>query len=90
MFFSGKHSPFYQPTSSESTSALSVGKEKGRVRNSSKIMELKLYQPCSITAFMANFDLLQRTLLIYLFLNHWDWVLFQVANIHKAEVCHSP
>lgn len=39
---------------------------------------------------MANFDLLQRTYLMYLSLNHWDWVMFQVASIHKAELCHSP
>lgn len=69
MFFFEKHSPFYQPTSSESTLALSVGKERGRVRNSSKIMDLKLNQPCSITTVMANFDLLQRTYLIYLSLS---------------------
>lgn len=40
--FLGKHSPFYQPTSSESTSALSVGRGRGRVRNSSRTTELKL------------------------------------------------
>lgn len=39
---SGKHSPFYQPTSSESTSALSVGRGRGRVRNISRTTKLKL------------------------------------------------
>lgn len=60
------------------------------MRNSSKIMELKLLQPCSITVVMTNSDLLQRAYLIYLSLNHWDWVMFQVANIQKVELCHSP